>query len=227
MTMALPLYKLLDITLCAQRVSLLGGDPHDGVLLPFNGELKLCLESIPDELAAAHEAERDEEGCITVGTVEATIIDQGAMLNRGADPFDVFESYSQDMHELYCDLFKGDTGSFKPAVEALTDGMFVSRLLYVESLFVRPEFRGHQLGLAAVYALMHSAAANCDMAALYASPFWQDGEGRTLEPKEVRKGQAALAKMYESIGFQKVRGAKALMLANLQYIQQPFPRATS
>lgn len=221
--MTIPLYEFLDIDLAPQRVSLMTGDPCDGILLPFDGALKLNLEFVPEELAAAHEADADNEGCITVGEIGATVCDLGAMLNRGEHPSDVFDSHSQSKHEFYCDIFKGSSSDFKASVEAITEGSFVSRLLYIEALRIRPEFRGYQLGLAAVYGLMHSAAANATAAALYATPFVQDDEGNRRDSRAISQGAAALAKMYESIGFKKVRGATNLMMVNLEYRQQPFP----
>lgn len=223
--MALPLHELLHIDLCAQRVSLLDGDPYDGILLPFDGDLKLSTDFLPEALAAAHDADVDEHGYLTVGQIGATVFDHGAMLNRGEHPFDVFDSHSQGMHEFYCDIFKGSTDAFKDSVEEITEHGYVSRLLYVDALTVRPEFRGHQLGLAAVYGLMHSAVANCNTAALYATPFIEDDQGNRRDAKALQKGQKVLAKMYESIGFKKVRGVKNLMMVNLEYRKQPFPAA--
>ncbi len=199
-------------------------DPHCGIVKDFTAQLLVRAELLGDDdprrdahrYAGFDTASHRDEEFVDVGVLTFSFIDRGAMLDEREDPQQVFDSHSADLFQLYLDLFDRDTDDLKPEVQdCLDDTTYPGSILYLAKLTVKPEFRGAQLGPAAVYTVLKQFRFAYDVAALYSMPI--EFENPTDEQRD------ALAGMYADIGFLQVLGTENFMVQDRNLLQPGFP----
>lgn len=199
----------VSIELSPQKVRFSRGDLADNI--------------IKAQKAAILYEPADEETQLVIGYIKYGVIDLSLLYAEGESLAEVCDSANSSYHALERELFRAN-GEFKAKVpQALGDEADAwGGLLYVEGLFLEPEYRGHQLGLAALYALIRYGSLGCQNIFLHAQPFWND-QVAALAPKQYAKICKKLRDHYASIGFTRIGSSDCLGL-NLLYKLPEFPR---
>lgn len=164
----------------------------------------------------------DKEKNFKLGEIQFVTVDTGLALNTGVSLFDACDADSDTMNALEQMLFK-ESEEFRANVQkALGDDAYSGNgLVYVREIKLKPKYRGNNLGLAALYTLVHHALTGFSNFVLEAYPLPVEGEPEM--PKAVRTRVASkLRKHYAQIGFKRIGNTDWMGLSSV-YRQPPLP----
>jgi len=159
----------------------------------------------------------DTEMDIRIGDFAIVYVDLDGAYTEGVHAFDVFDT-EQATIEYYEDLYVDDAGSIRDSVVELanTDGLFwTTNVLIIERLILQPQFRGQDLGLAAMRGLILCARGGASLVLIKPYPLQFEGgydpkaeefvrQGYASLPKDHRSATATLCRHYARLGFKRV-----------------------
>ena len=155
----------------------------------------------------------DEE---ELGSFYGHIIQVDRALNEEQYLFEACDahSHSQTLTQYYEALFDFDSDEIKESItkQWQKDVLISSDILIVDRVEVRPEYRGHGLGLAAVYSFIETFGKHDGFVALTPYPFQFDYPDIDQKPFEKfsRDKKVALQKLqkyWSRLGVQRLEGA--------------------
>lgn len=140
------------------------------------------------------DAEHDDSG-LTVGDAHVIIVN----LEAGRDVRDFADIESGEWHEVD-EPVVGGPARHDPA-QANRDGdSTASRLLVLERVWVKPDYRGNGLGPVIAAAVIDRLGRGCRLAACYPAPF--EGDRR---PEDREREVEALGRLWAKVGFRPWR----------------------
>jgi hypothetical protein len=185
----------------------------------------------PDSFISRHQGvirrTRFRDGKVsTVGLVQAYRIHIDLAEEAGERIFEVCDSHSQEMHEVYAALFDPHTDDLKEEVRASFD-VFGSDLLVLDYILLSPRWRGLKLGLLAARKMIDLLGGGCGLAVSFTYPLNPDDADFTKTPRdwiprhadetEARQARRKLRRHFSRIGFRRVGRTRfdALSLSQL------------
>lgn len=159
----------------------------------------------------------DTEQDIRIGDFAIVYVDLDGACVEDVHAFDVFDTEGATI-EYYEDLYLDDAGRIKDCVVdlATTDGLvWSSNVLIIERLILQPQFRGQDLGLAAMRGLILCARGGAGLVLIKPFPLQFEGgydpkaeefvrQGYASLPKDHRLSTAKLCRHYARLGFKRV-----------------------
>jgi hypothetical protein len=162
---------------------------------------------------------RGDGGRTLIGKFRLYYVDIGSAFNDKVSVHDVFDTYAQTF-EIYEALFEADSIEPRERVQRLleyeVDGLNV---LILDRLEILPAFRGSQLGLAVMRAIIQRFSAGVGLVAIKPFPLqfeheptdqgereWRAELGLADLPRVQRVATAKLCAYYKKLGFLRLRG---------------------
>jgi hypothetical protein len=150
-----------------------------------------------------------------IGKFYCSIFHVSSAVERGVDIFAIFDCESAAGALAYADLFDLNTQGLKKNVmknvvrnydEAIHDNYL--DILLIDSIEIKSEFRGYNIGSYVLTRLMWDLASMADVAALQPGllAHYENGKSKT----EIKMALQKLERFYSNLGFHKVRGRKTL-----------------
>lgn len=152
----------------------------------------------------------DEEKEVNIGTMTAVLVDADRIARAGLDLWIEADRHSGELESLVSTFYQ--EGEIKSGI-LKGWGMRLPNLLYVDTIEIKPRFRGRGIGLAAIQRAAEILSVNCDVVALLPSPITRstrviDAAGR----KKLRVAVTKLRRYYRRLGFRKVEGEDYMVL---------------
>lgn len=158
-------------------------------------------------------------GYKTVGAIEGRYIDLAAarwfLGTHGL--FSVMDSDSAELGQLH-DLLIDRHCSVKERLVELP----VGNAFYINHLFVEPEFRGKNIGSAAVIAFLRVAARGCSAIAVLPSPIDLIKDGVPREDARFKAGLKRVRAFYERLGFRRMSRRSDFWYLGCAYLTSTF-----
>jgi hypothetical protein len=177
----------------------------------------LHLEGEPDEFISCYggiiRAEGDDGIGHRVGRVHAYRVHMGLAANQGESLFDVFDGYSQPMHDLYAALFDPETDFITEAIIRQFEAID-SDLLILDYVVLHPRWRGLKLGLLASRRLVDLLGGGCGLVVSHIAPLRHEAHEILRVPKswlprhdsdeDRKRGVVKLRRYFRLMGFQRI-----------------------
>jgi hypothetical protein len=140
----------------------------------FTTQASLHPDGEPSDYISAHDGviryEREKDGRLfRVGRVRAHRIHAGLAANRGESLFDVCDSHSGDLLDVYAHLYEPGGSGFKDEL-ATRYSAVESDCLVLDYVVLHPKWRGLRLGLLAARKAVDLLGGGCGLCACYVSP---------------------------------------------------------
>jgi hypothetical protein len=177
----------------------------------------LHAEGEPDEFISSYggiiRAEGEDGVGHRVGRVHAYRVHMGLAVNHGESLFDVFDAYSQPMHDLYAALFDPETDYFTDAIIRQFEAMD-SDLLILDYVILHPRWRGLRLGLLAARKLVDLLGGGCGLVVSHIAPLRHEVHDMLRVPKvwlprhdteeDRKQAMRKLRRYFRQMGFQRI-----------------------
>ena len=163
-----------------------------------------------------------------VGQLTSVHVHLGEALNEQVRFYDVFDE-TQQLMELGEELYNLKANCLSDAVQNLVGGdSDGADILLVDYLAVFSRFRGHGVGLGALYDLMWNFGGINGLVALYADPIQYGGDARVKPDKTLLAefgvsevvARMKLSEYFGRLGFKSLHPKSSLMLFSLTHQQQ-------
>jgi hypothetical protein len=161
---------------------------------------------------------RDRDGKVfRVGRVKAYRLHVQLARQRGELLFEVCDSHSTEMEELYLSLFDPGEDDFKEDVRARFSGLDPD-VLVLDYVLLHPRWRGLKLGLLAARKMIDLLGGGCGLAVSYISPLRAESHEFAGVPagwipthrgrEEKRQARLRLRRYFRRMGFERIPGTR-------------------
>ena len=190
-------------------------NPDSGIIQQYSADILGYVSELGDEDAGSS-LELNEDGYAILGKLRFGIVDVGQACNEHESIYEACDALSQDYYELHHELFT-QQNALRQRVINLVDWPLEPGIIYIESLYLDPRYRGSQLGLAAVNTVLKRFGRGCSLAVLIAAPFRTDTQHKDPSPAAQAKAHKRLRHYYQQLGFKRL-GTGNYMVRNLDYL---------
>jgi hypothetical protein len=168
---------------------------------------------ISEHIGVIRRTRHRDDKVFNVGRVKAYRIHADLAREAGESLFDVCDSHSQEMHEVYAALYDPEADDLREEIRNSLD-VFESDILVLEHVLLSPRWRGLKLGLMAARKTIDLLGGGCGLAVSWTYPLNPDaaefsgvpegwiprhaGEG---EEKEARR---KLRRHFHAMGFRRL-----------------------
>lgn len=122
----------------------------------------------------------------------------GLACNYGENIFDIFDSHSRELCEIYETLFDPETGDIREEIDEQFQCLG-SDLLIIDSIVLSPKWRGIRLGLLALRKLIDLHEGDCCLVVCRPYPL-EDAD----TPERRRAGRVKLRRYFKRLGFRRI-----------------------
>ena len=161
---------------------------------------------------------RDRDGrVVRVGRVRAYRINAALAREAGESVFDVCDSHSQELHEVYAAVFDAGQDDIREEIRQRFDG-FDSDVLVLDYVLLSPRWRGLRLGLLAARKLIDTVGSGCGLVMSFVYPLNPDADQfrrvpvgwipRHANRDEEKEGRRGLRRYFRRMGFRKIEGTR-------------------
>lgn len=169
----------------------------------------------------------EDDSDIDIGTVEVFYIDIDSALDAGVSAFELYDLF-QETIGCFEELYDIKTQNVKKTIFKALEWCepVHSNVLYINSIQIKPKYRGHNIGLAAIYRTIQQVARGCGLVILKAYPLQFIDPNLSEEPmpvegidkfsKDEKVATQKLIDYYSRLGFKSVPKTD-YMLLNLEY----------
>ncbi len=120
----------------------------------------------------------NQEQTVQIGGASLFLIDEQRVLDYGESLLEVMDAHSQELTDVYSALFDAEGDYW----EEFEEQDFLGRsLLYIDFLYLHPEYRGHRIGQLAMLGLIESFGAGADIVVTEPDPLYFHEEERNLK----------------------------------------------
>jgi GNAT superfamily N-acetyltransferase len=120
----------------------------------------------------------NQEQTVQMGGASLFLIDEQRVLDYGESLLEVMDAHSQELTDVYSALFDTE-GDYR---EEFEEQDFLGRsLLYIDFLYLHPEYRGHRIGQLVMLGLIESFGAGADIVVTEHDPLYFHEEERNLK----------------------------------------------
>jgi GNAT superfamily N-acetyltransferase len=158
--------------------------------------------------------DRDVDGEIKIGHIDAFLVLRGRAINEGQSLFEAMDSINDAVLECYEALFDAHTDEWNESVEGIYKGAIMGLdVLFIESIELDAAYRGKGIGGQVVRETIASFGSNCGLVACKPFPLqysnWEDEEHKSIRQdtgfEEKRLADfARFAKFWTDLGFYKL-----------------------
>jgi len=125
----------------------------------------------------------NQEQTLQIGGASLFVIDERRVLDYGESLLEVMDAHSQELTDVYSAFFDAE-GDYR---EEFEEQDFLGRsLLYIDFLYLHPEYRGHRIGQLAMLGLIESFGAGADVVVTEPDPLYFREEERNLKLQLLR-----------------------------------------
>lgn len=161
---------------------------------------------------------RDRDGrTFRVGRLKAYRIHTELAWASGESAFDVCDSHSQEMHEVYAAVFDVGEDDLTDSIRRQFDG-FTSDVLVIDYVLLHPRWRGLRLGLLAVRKLVDLLGGGCGLVVSDIYPLNPDAvEFQKVPPSWIprpadteaeKAARTKLRRYFKQMGFERIKGTR-------------------
>lgn len=202
-------------------------DPSD-IVLKISTR-KAIFRSEPDDYVShvkvgicRHDESTDKD--TEIGEAICLYIDNDLANNQGIGEFAVMDAHSDELLDIHSLLFDPETGFCKQPILERTPDVIGRSVLYIESIYLLPEYRGFGWGLLSLLGIMDEVGKGAALVVLPALPIrFQDEELNQrlalppLTEKEEGQARARLIDYFALIGLDPVPGSDNLLYLSTAY----------
>src|SRR3990167_4798560 len=181
------------------------------------------LENLTTHITGiAHETD-EQNNQIFTAHIEASLVDVGEASDYDDAPLkEVFYRGSQELVDVYNTLYEENSQAYQYLSQLnwnWTEDKEYRNLLFIDSIFVSPAYRGKQLGLLTIYRTIQRFASNALLVVLDSRPL-QCRENEELSPElgldkyttDRYRATSRLSFYFELLGFQSIPGSHYMVL---------------
>ncbi len=161
---------------------------------------------------------RDKDGrSFRVGKVKAYRIHTELAWASGESAFDVCDSHSQELHEVYAAVFDVGEDDLKDSIRRQFDGIN-SDVLVVDYVLLNPKWRGLRLGLLVVRKLVDLLGGGCGLVVSDIYPLNPDADEfkkvpaswipRHADKEAEKEARTTLRRYFKQMGFERIKGTR-------------------
>jgi GNAT superfamily N-acetyltransferase len=168
--------------------------PHIGVddcVTEIRGKIWIYLEDTDEDVEA--------------GEITVQYLDVWRAKAAGLSIWDLFDATSHIGNATYQAVWDAEAQGYKPGI---TDALSGYNLLIIHTMQIKPEFRGHNLGLAAVDTTINRFGHDCALIIVKPYPI----NAYDLTGDQIEQGVKSLSAYYARLGFVKVPDSDLMAL---------------
>ena len=202
-------------------------DPSD-IVLKISTRMPIS-RSEPDDYVShvkvsicRYDGSTDED--TEIGEAVCLYVDNDLANNQGISEFAVMDAHSDELLDVHSALFDPETGFCKHAILERTPDIIGRSALYIESIYLLPEYRGFGWGLLSLLGIIDEVGKGAALVVLPSLPIrFQDEELNQrlalhpLTEEEERQAIARLIDYFAAIGFDPVPGSDNLLYLSTAY----------
>lgn len=169
-----------------------------------------------------HDESTDQD--TEIGEAICLYVDNDLANNQGISEFAVMDAYSDELVDVHSALFDSETDFCKHAILEHTPDIIGRSVLYIESIYLLPEYRGFGWGLLSILGIIDEVGKGAALVVLPTLPIrFRDEELNKrlalppLTEEEEGQARARLIDYFAAVGFDPVPGNDNLLYLSTAY----------
>jgi hypothetical protein len=176
---------------------------HTSVLVPdIHLNVDDCVTQIRGKLWI-YRKDTDED--VEAGEIVVQYLDVFRAKSAGLSIWDLFDATSHTGNATYQAVWDADSNDYKAEV---TDALSGYNVLIIDTMQIKPEFRGHNLGLAAVDTTINRFGHDCALVIIKPYPI----NAYDLTGDQIEQGAKSLSAYYARLGLVKIPNSDLMAL---------------
>lgn len=176
---------------------------HTSVLVPdIHLNVDDCVTQIRGKLWIYR---KDTDEVVEAGEIVVQYLDVFRAKAAGLSIWDLFDTTSRTGNATYQAVWDAEAQGYKPGI---TDALSGYNVLIIHTVQIKPEFRGRNLGLAAVDTTINRFGHDCALVIIKPYPI----NAYDLTGDQIEQGAKSLSAYYARLGFVKIPNSDLMAL---------------